>query len=376
MKGTVIKDRQERERLQELYDYQILDTPPEAELNELAEIASLICNTPISAITLIDESRQWFKARKGLDSIETTKKDSFCQHTLHYPKEILVVNDALDDDRFKQSPFVVGNPNIRFYAGAPLETPNGNVLGTLCVLDTSPRQLGENQKKALQILAKKAMDYLNSRRLLLRQKDRIEVEAIKLKNLTDQVPGMICQFEITDEGEIAFHFVSKGISNLHLRLDPESLKASPEILFGVIHEEDIPAVRKALKDSSTTLSDGSVEFRIINIDGQIEWHAARWKPEKTDAGDVIWYGFFININNHVEYERAMEQIAFDISHVLRRPVTTLLGLTSVIEKEEMTHDKIKEYTRYIKIVSSELDQFTRKLNHTYSLKRKIITGRR
>lgn len=185
---------------------------------------------------------------------------------------------------------------------------------------------------------------------------------------------MICQFEITDDGEIVFHFVSKGISSLHPRLNPETVKANPEILFGVIHEDDVRALRKALSESFSTLSEGSVEFRIVNVDGQIEWHAARWKAEKIDSGDVVWYGFFININNHVEYERAMEQIAFDISHVLRRPVTTLLGLTSVIEKEDLTPDKVKEYTRYIKVVSSGLEEFTRKLNHTYSLKSKIITG--
>lgn len=371
MNGGVLKNADEQERLQDLYDYQILDTPPEAELDELAEIASLICNTPISLITIIDEHRQWFKSKKGLDGIGSTRKQSFCQHTLHYPKEVLVVNDALEDDRFKQNPFVIGNPNIRFYAGAPLETPNGNVLGTLCVVDTSPRQISENQKKALQILAKKAMDYLNSRRLLLKQKNKIEIDAIQLKNLTDQVPGMICQFQMTENGEIVFNFVSQGISNIHPSLDPDSLKTNPETLFSVIHGEDLHGIRKSIQHSRTNLSDWSIEFRVVNANGEIEWHAARAKAAKTDTGEIVWYGFFININNHVEYQKAMEQISFDIAHVLRRPVTTLLGLANLIESEEMTEEKIKEYTGYIKVVSAELDEFTRKLNQTYSLKSKI-----
>ena len=113
----------EQNRLQELKSYKILDTLPEKELDELAEIASVICDTPISLVSFIDEKRQWFKARKGIEAQETPREDAFCQHTLQTPKEVLVVNDPLNDERFKNNPLVLGNPHIRFYAGAPLETP-------------------------------------------------------------------------------------------------------------------------------------------------------------------------------------------------------------------------------------------------------------
>ncbi len=158
------------DRLEDLKSYRILDTPPENDFDELAEIASLICDTPISLISFVDEFRLWFKAKKGLEVTETPSRDSFCQHALHTPKKVFVVNDSLKDKRFKNTPLVTGHPKIRFYAGAPLETPNGNVLGTLCIIDDKPRTISANQEKALKILSKKVMDYLNTRNLLKTRK--------------------------------------------------------------------------------------------------------------------------------------------------------------------------------------------------------------
>ena len=174
----------EQSRLKELYRYNILDTKPEVELDELAEIASIICNTPISLISMVDKKRTWHKSKYGFDVEEVLRGDSFCQHALHNSKEVLVVEDAQLDEKFSKSPFTKGNNAIRFYAGAPLVTPNGYVLGTLCVVDTQPKTISEVQKKALQILSKKAMEYLNSRKLILLQNSNIELNAHKLKKLT------------------------------------------------------------------------------------------------------------------------------------------------------------------------------------------------
>ncbi len=365
----------EHARLLDLLDYNILDTPPETDLNELAEIASLLCNTPVALISMVDGKRQWFKAKKGLDFNETDRKLSFCQYTLDSPDEVMIVNDAFEDIRFKNNELVLGDPNIRFYAGAPLVTPNGNVLGTLSVLDKVPRSISENQKKALQILAKKAMDSLNARKLLMKQKEDIESEALKLKKLTDQAPVMIYEFEMSEEGKMKFNFISKGLKLLHPNLDPEEVKKDPEVAFKVFHPDDVPFVMESIKTSFENLTEWIVEFRVIQEGNRVEWHAGRAKPERQDDGSVIWYGTFINVTNRVEYEEALEQIAFDISHVLRRPLSTLLGLTSLIEKEKMTKKKIHDYSGYIKKVSEELDLFTSKLNDTYCSKRKIITGR-
>lgn len=364
----------EKKRLKELFDYQIINSSQETELNELAEIASLICNTPIALITFVDDQNQWIKASKGLDMDRTSRKDSFCQHALHNPREVLVVNDSFEDHRFKNNPLVQGNPNIRFYAGAPLETPDGNVLGTLCIIDTEPRKITESQKEGLKILAKKAMNFLNARKLLLLQKNKIEFDSVKLKKLTDQVPGMIYQFEMALDGKLSFKFVSKGIEDLHPRLDPEMVKSNPELGFNFIHQEDLPNVQQSILESYTNLTEWKVEFRVSSKDGKTEWHSGRAKPERLENGTVVWYGIFMNITARVEYEKAMEQMSFDISHILRRPIATLLGLTSLIQTEEMDDRKIKEYGGYIKTVSEEMEKFTRKLNDTYIWKRQIING--
>ena len=148
----------EQSRLKELYRYHILDTKPEVELDELAEIASVICNTPMSLITMVDKERTWHKSKYGINIEEAVRKDSFCQHALHNPNEVFVVEDAQLDMKFIDNPFTKGDGAIRFYAGAPLVTPKGYVLGTICVVDTQQKKITDVQKRALQILSKKEMD--------------------------------------------------------------------------------------------------------------------------------------------------------------------------------------------------------------------------
>ncbi len=360
----------ERERLRDLTDYQILDTAQDRELDEIVEIAAAICDTPISLISLIDDTRQWFKSKFG-DNVpdESPRDQAFCQHALHTPKEVLVVQNPLEDVRFKDNPFVTGSPNIRFYAGAPLETPKGNVLGTLCILDDKPRTISEKQKKALMLLAKKVMEFLNARKIILQQKGEIELSAEKLRKLTDNAPGVIYQFEMTAKGSMYFVFISKGISTLHPSLRPELIMKNPELAFSVIHKDDIEMVQKSIQTSFENLTLWDIEYRVVMEDGSVSWHLGKANPEKKEDGTVVWYGTFQNISNRKEYEQTLEQIAFDISHVLRRPVTTILGFASLIEKHEMDAIKLKEYSGYIKTVAEELDIFTRKLNETYNAKK-------
>ncbi|MBF99803.1 MAG: hypothetical protein CMI36_12490 [Owenweeksia sp.] len=182
--------KDESRRLYDLLSYGVLDTSPDQELDEIAEIASLLCDTPISLISLVDENRQWFKSRVGMDTKETPREDAFCRYTLDKPDEILVIPDSLEDERFRNNRLVTGEPRIRFYAGAPLLTPQGNVLGTLCVIDRKPKELTENQAKALKLLAKRAMDFLNTRKLLIHQESELDKNAQRLKMLTDRAPGL------------------------------------------------------------------------------------------------------------------------------------------------------------------------------------------
>jgi len=129
-------------RLQALREMLILDTPPEERFDRVARFAAEEFDMPIVLVSLVDEKRQWFKARVGLATCQTDRDSSFCGHAILEP-QIMVVEDALRDERFHDNPLVVGDPHIRFYAGAPLQLPGGAVVGTLCLIDRQPRQLDD-----------------------------------------------------------------------------------------------------------------------------------------------------------------------------------------------------------------------------------------
>lgn len=153
----------ETERLNALHNYAILDSLHEDEFDRITELASLICGVPISLVSLVDENRQWFKSRVGLDVKETYRDLSFCQYAI-MGTEIFEVPDATRDDRFKDNEFVVNHPDVRFYAGFPLIDPEGYALGTLCVIDHQPNKLDSKQKRSLQLLGEEVISMIVERR--------------------------------------------------------------------------------------------------------------------------------------------------------------------------------------------------------------------
>lgn len=170
----------ESERLKALSSYDILDTSKEKEYDDLAELAKLICNTPIALITFLDDSRQWFKSCFGLNIHETKKEISFCQYTI-MDDDIMVIKDAQNHPLFRDNPLVIGDPHIRFYAGAPLITPDGFRLGSVCVIDKQPRELTNDQQQALTSLARAITTNLE-----LRRKHKIASESATQLSKTNQ----------------------------------------------------------------------------------------------------------------------------------------------------------------------------------------------
>ena len=156
--------KNEPKRLEALRRFQILESPVEQVFDDFAFLAATICQTPIALMSLLDTDRQWFKARVGLDVTETPREHAFCAHTI-LGNEVMVVEDATCDERFADNPLVIGDPRIRFYAGAPLIDAEGNGLGSICVIDRQPRPLSAEQRRALEALARQIISQLEFRRV-------------------------------------------------------------------------------------------------------------------------------------------------------------------------------------------------------------------
>lgn len=156
-------------RSKSLQEYKILDTLEEAEYDALTKIAAEICGTPIALVSLIDDTRQWFKSHHGLEATQTPRDFSFCAHAINAPDELFIIPDATKDERFFDNPLTTDDPHVVFYAGAPLNTKDGYALGTLCVIDTKPREgLTEGQKESLRALGNQVISQLE-----LRKKNRL-----------------------------------------------------------------------------------------------------------------------------------------------------------------------------------------------------------
>ncbi len=169
---AITKPANEEARVIALDKYAILDTDPEQSFDDLTLLASFVCKTPIALISLVDEDRQWFKSRVGIEASETSREIAFCSTAILQP-DVFVVPDALADDRFRDNPLVVSEPHIRFYAGAPLINEDGYALGTLCVVDRAPRELAPEQEEALKALSRLVLAQLEFRRNLILLKEAL-----------------------------------------------------------------------------------------------------------------------------------------------------------------------------------------------------------
>lgn len=277
----------------------ILDTPPEARFDRLTRMAARLLNVPIALISLIDRDRQWFKSCVGLDVSETPRSISFCGHAI-LDRQPLVIEDTWEDERFCDNPLVTGTPNIRFYAGTPLHSADGQALGTLCVIDRKPHTLSEEDRQSLRDLADCAEEQISARELAIHYREQ-ELQQqneslVMLKQLADMVPGGLYQFRRYPDGHMSFPFSSVGIERT-LGVTRKQARDNAVELFKIINPDDLPAVEASINESARQLSTWSIQFRVRGKEGRWRWIEGHSTPQKLSDGSIIWHGYLEDIDD-------------------------------------------------------------------------------
>lgn len=279
----------ESARLAALNAYNVLDTDPEADFDDLTALAAQICGTPIALVSLVDANRQWFKSRHGLDMAETHRDYSYCAYTI-LEAEPLVVPDALADERFADNPLASSDPNVRFYAGVPLQTPDGQVLGSFCVIDHTPRELSSEQLDALRILGRQVIAQLELRRAA-REQARLLAETLEERRRLDElmatVPGTVWEHWLEPESHPErINYVSTRITAL-TGYTPEEWLAEPDFWLTITHPADQERAEQQLKALLAAEASGVLQHRWISKDGRTLWVETQVTVVRDAAGAAI-----------------------------------------------------------------------------------------
>ena len=265
----------EVERLAALREYQILDTPAEEVFDRVTRQAARLCGTPISLVTFIDANRQWYKSRVGIDHTETPRDVSFCAYAI-LDDDLLVVPDARSDPRFQDNPLVTGPPGIRFYAGAPLATPAGQRLGTLCVIDREPRELSANQCEVLTILSRCLVAELEYRRTrcqkspLYEAVEDLQVSEAKLANALDAAGVGMWDWDL-GTNQVRW----QGHTSRLLGYPPGQTDGSYELWRRTVHPDDLARLESEISGQIRDGKPSVVEYRVIWPDGSVHWLESR-----------------------------------------------------------------------------------------------------
>ncbi|MDQ1097247.1 MULTISPECIES: GAF domain-containing sensor histidine kinase [Chryseobacterium] len=355
----------ELQRIQALHSYGILDTPYENDFDDLTELASVICQTPVALISLVDEKRQWFKSNKGLEVRETDRAYSFCAHAILQPENIMVVEDARTDQRFKDNVLVTGKTNIVFYAGMPLIDSQGNALGTLCVIDHQQRQLNESQIKSLKILSKTVIEKLELRRQLATMSEEKETRksnpvysqhtytAFNQSRLTQRAIEQMNDANaliIQNEQHLRLAVEAANLGTFMLNINTGHLETSAYCndIFGLgenvcititqlldMLEEDRGRIQKALTESISSGRIFDEEFRIVNrADHKIRWIKVAGKVfHKETAKGNTFCGTVSDITEWKKIERKKGDFINLASHELKSPLTSIKAFTQLLQRK-------------------------------------------
>jgi PAS domain S-box-containing protein len=289
----------EADRLRELASYGLLDTPPEAEFDRIARLAAKVANAPIALVCLVDARRQWFKAKVGLELAETPRDLAFCAHAI-LGDAPMSVGDALADPRFASNPLVAGPPHIRAYAGAPLVTPRGHRLGTVCVIDVVPRTFTAEELGLLRELADLVVDRMEPRRAMAGK----GVVPAHVDSLLDGLPGTIFQCEIWGDARVRYTYVSEGISAL-AGATPEAVIADPELFLSRVPPDDRAAIDAEVAAAQREGRNNYIAYRVRAPRG-LRWIESSARPVASRDGHTVWTGYLLDITERVAQHGVLE----------------------------------------------------------------------
>jgi PAS domain S-box-containing protein len=306
----------EAERLADLYEYGLLDTPSETVFDEIAELAASICGTQYAAVTLVDSGRQWFKAVHGLPFRETAREHSVCGHAI-LERELFEVHDLAADERFAGNPILSGQPRLRFYGGTQLESRRGNAIGMLCVLDSQPHQLTDAQRQSLKQLADVLMAMIEAGR-----QNRLRSW---LGALMDRISDNIL---IIEPGSYRYLYANaSALESLGYSL--AQLRALTALDVSTQHRrEEFDAFVLALRSGTPQIVFEDVRHRAKGDDYPAE---VRWQLLTTDGQPVV-ISLVQDISQRKQMDRMKDEFISVVNHELRTPLTSIHGAVKLLQQ--------------------------------------------
>jgi PAS domain S-box-containing protein len=370
MKPSVIPDN-ETDRLRTLQRYEILDTEPEPAFDALTALVAHILKVPIALVSLVDADRQWFKSRHGLDATQTPRDVSFCGHVVAEAKPV-VVCDALKDDRFFDNPLVTGGPQVRFYAGYPLKTPEGFVLGALCGVDRQPHEITREQLEMLGLLAMQVVDQMELRRknrMLEASRSVLETSENRLRAVVDTATDPI----ITIDSGGLIESVNSAALGMFGYASHELLGRNISLLMPSPHRERHDrhiadylriGIRKVIgmgREVEARRKDGSM----VSVELAVS--------EMVFGGRRLFTGILRDISERKKVERLQAEFVSTVSHELRTPLTSIRGSLGLVAGG-MTGSQAPETRELVDIALNNCDRLVRLINDILDME-KMQSGR-
>ena len=363
---------QESDRIQALYSYDVLNSKKDEFLNNIVFLSSMVCEVPIAIISLVDDHRQYFKAKIGITQTETSRDISFCSHAIRQDG-IFEIEDATTDPVFVDNPLVKGKLGIRFYAGVPLKDPAGYKIGTLCIIDRIPKKLNDFQKKFLVTMAQAAIDYI----VLKKSQESLKSISNEFKNYFNLIPDLLCI--ATPEG---YFKVINSAFEKELGYSEKELLKRP--FLDLVHPEDIEKTVEILNG----LNQRSEQIKFFRNRYQCkngEYILLSWNAIQNPVTKMI----FATARNVTEYEKMrnliqekknieeilnakrinqLQRLSSEITDEFINPISLLIGFSDlaleIIKTEEkMSNDQLELYLSKIKEHSESMLGILRKMNN-------------